>query len=316
MDFKRTDGKKKNRCILCVAFYFLFIMTIKAYAAEDSDIFSAASAKVYTSMSEDSDVAANLIMGNMFEVLDAQGDADGVIWYLVRTDFGAEGYVKADELDRVLMQEPQASMDEGAQDDENVQIPENVQVPENIEGEEDSEGTNNDPTGKLVVQEAVNLRRMPSTGSEILGRINRNTTLPYYEQITNDADEIWYRVIHEGSTGYVTDGAVTVMQQSSQPGEGEQVSGEAETEQDTQTQKPIQESMTIQEKKPIQEETQFETETSTITQNVFEVDNETEPQRKGRRGLDKVMVVLSLGSVLCAAAIAVLIKKIWKLIKQ
>ncbi len=310
MEFKRTDGKKKNRCILCVAFYFLFIMTIKAYAAEDSDIFSAASAKVYTSMSEDSDVAANLIMGNMFEVLDAQGDADGIIWYLVRTDFGAEGYVKADELDRVLMQEPQASMDEGAQDDENVQIPENMQVPENIEGEEDSEGTNNDPIGKLVVQEAVNLRRMPSTGSEILGRINRNTMLPYYEQITNDADEIWYRVIHEGSTGYVTDGAVTVMQQSSKPVEGEQASVETETEQDTQTQKPIQESM------PIQEETQFGTETSTITSNVLEVDNETEPQRKGRRGFDKIMVFLSLGSVLCAAAIAVLIKKIWKLIKQ
>lgn len=327
MDFRKTNGKKKIGYIVCMAFCFLCVMVLKVHAAEDSGIFSAASAKIYTAMSEDSDVVANLVMGNMFEVLDAQTDASGVIWYQVRTDFSAEGYVKASELDRVLMPEPEADGD--AQNDGKAQVPENAQAPENAAGEENAGDAaenagsveenspennadiNEEPIGELIVQEAVNLRRMPSTGSEIMGRINRNTTLPYFEQSVNDAGEIWYRVVHEGLTGYVTDGAVTRIQQPSQPDGEEQTSAEARTMQTEPPPKPIQENI------PAQEEIQSETETATADSGTFEVYSESGSQKThGHRGFDGVMVALAFGSILCVAAIAIIIKKIQKLMKE
>lgn len=73
------------------------------------------SAKIYSSMSENSDIIANLIVGNVFEVLEAESDASGGIWYRVKTDFGAEGYVKASEMDRLIM-DAQAIMPPAAAD--------------------------------------------------------------------------------------------------------------------------------------------------------------------------------------------------------
>ncbi len=119
--------KKRIKYICCAALIFSCVLSFKVQATED-DIFSPASAKVYTAMSDDSDVAANLIVGSMFEVLGAENDANGTVWYQVRTDFGVDGYVKASELDRVLEQAQQMQQqaqpqvptpDEGAEGDGN-----------------------------------------------------------------------------------------------------------------------------------------------------------------------------------------------------
>ena len=84
-------------------------------AAEEDGMIQPSSAKIYSSMSENSDIIANLIVGNVFEVLEAESDASGGIWYRVKTDFGAEGYVKASEMDRLIM-DAQAIMPPAAAD--------------------------------------------------------------------------------------------------------------------------------------------------------------------------------------------------------
>ncbi len=84
-------------------------------AAEEDGMIQPSSTKIYSSMSENSDIIANLIVGNVFEVLEAESDASGGIWYRVKTDFGAEGYVKASEMDRLIM-DAQAIMPPAAAD--------------------------------------------------------------------------------------------------------------------------------------------------------------------------------------------------------
>ncbi|MCI8966810.1 MAG: hypothetical protein HFH75_04365 [Lachnospiraceae bacterium] len=90
-------------CTIFTAFSIYFgrdVSTVRA--AEDGSIPQPSSAKIYSGMSEDSDVIANLIVGNGFEVAGAENDDAGGVWYRVRADFGAEGYVKAGEMDRLI----------------------------------------------------------------------------------------------------------------------------------------------------------------------------------------------------------------------
>lgn len=323
---KKRKLEKRIKYICCgLILLFACMMPLNVHAAEDSDIFSPASAKVYTAMSEDSDVAANLIVGSMFEVLGAESDAYGVVWYQVRTDFGVDGYVKANELDRVLQQvqemqgqpqEPEANGN--AEDAGNVENAEGSGDAENDNSEGNDEegndlegGPGEEPIGELVVLESVNLRRMPSTGSEILGRINLNTTLPYYERYINDAGEAWYRIQYENMTGYVTEGAVTLTQQEPQSSEEEPNSSEEETKTSVQTEQPTQENI------PSQEEVQFETELITADQGEFVVDEKPDVQKKHRRRkIDGVLIILVLGGMVCIAAFVIFVKKILNLLRK
>lgn len=84
-------------CMTCIA------VPLRTHASEENALPQSLSAKVYSSMSDDSDIIANLIVGNVFEVVGDGSDSDGGKWYKVRTDFGAEGYMKAEEFDRLNM---------------------------------------------------------------------------------------------------------------------------------------------------------------------------------------------------------------------
>lgn len=92
----KTGAAGLSAVILCIIFTvcsFAFGKDVSnVRAAEDGGIPQPSSAKIYSSMSEDSDIIANLIVGNGFEVSGAESDAAGSIWYRVRTDFGADGY--------------------------------------------------------------------------------------------------------------------------------------------------------------------------------------------------------------------------------
>ncbi len=90
-------------CTIFTAFSIYFGRDVSTVcAAEEWSIPQPSSAKIYSGMSEDSDVIANLIVGNGFEVAGAENDDAGGVWYRVRSDFGAEGYVKAGEMDRLI----------------------------------------------------------------------------------------------------------------------------------------------------------------------------------------------------------------------
>ena len=88
---------------LCLVFMGVCAMyQMHVQAAEDGGVLQPASAKIYSGMSDDAGTVANLIIGNVFEVIEAESDESGGIWYKIRTDFGAEGYVKAGELDQLI----------------------------------------------------------------------------------------------------------------------------------------------------------------------------------------------------------------------
>lgn len=83
--------------MLCITF------SLRVHAAEENSIPQSTSAKLYAEMSENSGIIANLIVGNKFEIVSEQLDDNGSRWYKVRTDFGIEGYAKASELDKVII---------------------------------------------------------------------------------------------------------------------------------------------------------------------------------------------------------------------
>lgn len=96
--------KKGALCAAClVTVMVCTIFSPEVQAAEEGGMTQPSSAKIYSGMSESSDIIANLIVGNGFEVLEAQNDSSGGIWYRIRTDFGAEGYVKAKEMDKLIL---------------------------------------------------------------------------------------------------------------------------------------------------------------------------------------------------------------------
>lgn len=97
--FKRRDVISGVCLLLCMIY---MVLPLRVQASEENNIPQSSSAKVYNSMSDSSDILANLIVGNVFEVLGTENDSDGGMWYRIRTDFGVEGYVKAQELDRMI----------------------------------------------------------------------------------------------------------------------------------------------------------------------------------------------------------------------
>lgn len=303
---------------------------MKSEAAEDSSV--PASAKVYSELSDNSDVAANLIAGNLFEVLEAVSDGSGRIWYQVRTDFGVEGYVKADELDRLLM-ETQAMQQEAAENVENVNpegADENALDNDSLDnGVGDGDGLDNASLdngdldnddadgnaldiaqdavieGRLVTLDSVNLRSMPSTESEILTRINQNEELSYYQRYQNDIGEGWYQVDYNGMTGYVIESAAMVLQL-------QQEAGADNSEADA-----------LDEEEQQQEESsalgQIPSDTPSIGSHraEFEVNEGTDAPKKHRHGgVDIMLIVLIIGGISCIAAIVIFLKKILGLLRK
>ncbi len=317
----RTDfGISKGWLVCCLVLFFLCAaLSTRVKAAEESGVLSPTSVKVYGEMSEESDVAANLIAGNIFDVLEAESDGAGVIWYRIKTDFGAEGYVKADELELLLMetQALQQNVEDNAADAggdaisdagntdntvldnaaDTAALDSTVTVTDNAaSGNADVES--NAAVGKLITQDSVNLRSLPSAESEILTKINQNTELSYFERSENSDGEGWYQVVYNDLTGYVIESAVTLVQESAE---------EAQTTVETVEAK----------EEASREETQSESEADDSARAEFEV-SETGTAQKSRSGggIDMVLVLLIAGGILCIAAIIVFLRKILALLRE
>lgn len=308
-----VKGDLKISGVRFIVFYLLLFSCacfgINAEAAEDSSVPS--SVKIYSELSDNGDVAANLIAGNLFEVLEAVSDGSGRIWYRVRTDFGAEGYVKADELDRLIL-ETQAMQQEAAENVENIQpegAGENVldnDSLDNAAGDDDvldnAQGTVIE--GRLVILDSVNLRSMPSTESEILARINQNVELSYYQKYQNDIGEGWYQVDYNGMTGYVIESAAMVLQ----------LQQEAESDE---SQADVLDEETQQEESSVLEQIQSETPAIGTHQAEFEVNERTDAPKKHKHGgVDVMLVVLIISGILCITAIVIFLKKMLGLIRK
>ncbi len=321
-----------KKLIFSAALCCLCMSVTRAYAAEDSGIFADATAKVHTAMSEESDIVANLIVGSVFEVMDAQLDEDGNIWYQVKTDFGVDGYVKSEELERVIVENPQdnGNIDNNADNNgtdnngaDNSDVDNNDADNNNADNNIDNDDTggndadNNDtddnsadnpvssePLGELNVLETINFRRQPSTDSEIIAKIERDTKLPYYEKHINEQGELWYQVLHEGISGYVTDSAVEIVQQE-QTDEGGQPDNDAALSAANET-LPSQEAA---------QDSNIETDLNTMTVSEASPDltAENAPKKKLHIRFDLMAAACILGDILCAVMLALFFNKTYKL---
>lgn len=96
--------KKSALCTVGLITAILWmVFSLRVCAAEENSISPISSAKLYTEMSDNSGIIANLIVGNEFEIISEQLDDNGSRWYKVRTGFGSEGYAKASELDELII---------------------------------------------------------------------------------------------------------------------------------------------------------------------------------------------------------------------
>lgn len=303
-------------CCMCM-------LGIRAYAAEDDGIFADATAKVHTAISEDSDITANLIVGSGFEVLDTQTDDNGNTWYRIKTDFGAEGYVKSEALEKVTIEMPENSGNTIENNADNDILPGQL--------------------GELNVLETINLRRQPSTASEIIVKIERDTKLPYFDEYVNELGEVWYQVSYENIMGYVTDSAVAIVQQvpldeNMQLDEGEQFEEGEHPEEDGQPnegeQSPDEDNfdetaLTMTNENPEQNQTQdnaqavdkgaaakADTDIATSSEPVTDINALSISEgKKHHIKLDLLTIACILGDILGVAMLALLLKKIYKLIR-
>lgn len=321
-----------GKLICCAALCCLCMSGARVYSAEDSGIFADATAKVHTAMSEESNIVANLIVGSMFEVVDAQLDGDGNIWYQVKTDFGVDGYVKSDELERVIVKAAQdnGSIDNNADNNDvrsngadNSDVDNNDAGSNNADSDIDNDDIGNytdnydidgnnvdnpastEPLGELNVLETINFRRQPSTDSEIIAKIEGGTKLTYYEKHINEQGELWYQVLYGDISGYVADSAVEIVQQ-------EQTDDAKQT--DNAAVPP-----TANETPPSQATAQSSgTEAGlsamTVSETVSDLAAGAAPKRKLHHiGHDLLAAACILGDALCVVILALLINKAYKL---
>ncbi len=306
------------------------LFTMEANATEDST-YTVSSVKVYSEADDGSSVTANLITGNAFEVYDAVSDDSGTVWYLISTDFGAAGYVKADELDALIAQtlaaasaaevaaENQEADEQAAADNaaDNTETPADNAVNNtantniiNNNTNAAAAGTqavaNNDDTqdertavGTLLVSSSVNLRSEPNAASEILEMIDEGTELVYFGRYENDDGEGWYEVENDGVTGYITESVVELVAEVA-----------------AQEESVVSQSVQTVEVQNTQEQAQ-ELQTEDETDSEFEVSDESSQTVKGKSGfkVDLIVICMVVGVLVCIAAIAVLIKKILRLLR-
>ncbi len=272
-------------CMVCLIAAALYIIPAReVQASEEGGVAQPSSAKIYSNMSEDSDIIANLIVGNVFEVAGAENDPAGGIWYKVKTNFGIEGYVKAGEMDRLIMDAqamiPPVSADTGGE----------VPAPESDEGQASPEGENageeDNEAGEAASEES-------NAGEGISpGESSSDEALPSEEENAGGAASSEERAADE-ETAPAEESAREESQSEAASG-SEAVdgagAGKAADSQDT--------------------------DSTLIGSGEFTVIERPEnPKVQGHGRIDAVVIMIAAGGVICIIAIAVLLKKIAVCIK-
>lgn len=314
--------KRKNAELVCCLLLILMCtaLPLNVRAAEEKGASSPVSVKVYSEMSDRSRVTANLIEGNTFKVLETARDDEGETWYHIKTDFGAEGYVRADEVNRlkvekqVLQKETQETIEdlETGDADENAfdekTFSETVSDEETLEKDVADVKKNEESNGEIITLAVVNLRSMPSAGSKMVDKIAQGVRLTYVQKLVNDAGESWYKVEYDGTEGYVIAKAVRLVKEEQQPKEEKPISGEEEAEERSETE-TLSEEVWQEEPKP---ESQIVDTADTIPF-AFEVEDVDVQQERKHKRIDLVLIMLAIAGTFCIGAIVVFLIKIWKL---
>ena len=283
-------GALRAACLIAVMICVIF--STRVQAAEEGGMTLPSSAKIYKSMSEGSDIIANLIVGNVFEVLEAENDPSGVIWYRVRTDFGAEGYVKAVEMDKLIldaqtMLSPTA-IDAGVEDP----VPAEDNAGEGAAPEDDN-------AGEEPVQEDNNAGEEPV-------------------QEDNNAGE---EPVQEGNNAGVEQapGDNNIGDEHAEDADGEEQAAENSVGEEPFFEEAAPENVAISESDSIEGAGFGKTtdsqnaDSATIGSEDFTVIERTDKAKVHRHGrIDAVLIMIIAGGILCIIAIAALLKRIMK----
>lgn len=279
-------------CLLAGMISIVFPMRVQS--AEENVIPQTSSAKVYSSMSDSSDIIANLIVGNVFEVVGSEHDSAGSVWYKVKTDFGAEGYAKAVELDRLIL-EAQAMVPPVAAEypgDNAAEEPD----PQGDQAEEAAGSEGQEPEGENGEEEPVQNASEASVTDgnavqepEPAAEDNNNMEEPSGESVPVD---------NSAEQAQENDG------EPAAPSSTEQVP-ESETK-----------SAAIDGAgfgKAVDEQTPDDEETANEGFTVIEKTDEAEIHRHGR--IDAMLIMIVAGGILCIMAIAALARRMWTCIR-
>lgn len=308
-------GIRDSKFFHCLVLVFICsALSLKVRAAQEEEILQPASVKVYSGMSDSGRITASLIFGNVFEVIEAEKDDTGVTWYRVKTDLGVEGYVKADELDRmILAAQPPAEAESTAAEESGADAGADTPDEESSNNDmPDGGAVNNDETdmtaGEVITLDTVNLRSQPSVDSKILSKIKKDIKLSYFQRHVNDDGEVWYNVEYDGKKGYVIDRAVSIVQEAE---EAEQESYEEDSSIAVVPEKAL------EKKEAVQKEAKPETQTA-VTQGTESGAKDESDIQMGHKGMriDFVLIMLIVGGILCTAAIVLLVKRILSLLRK
>lgn len=274
--------------ILCMAF------PLRIQAAEENGISQTSSVKVYRSMSDSSDIIANLIVGNVFEVVGSESDNTGSVWYRVRTDFGVEGYAKARELDRLIL-EAQAMVPPVA-----AEYPSD-NAAEDLDPEGDQTGAaagseGQEPEGENGVEEPAqnasdasgtdgNAAQVPEPGAENSDNMEQPSGEPV--PVDNDADNAQdndNEMPSESSTERVSEDR---PESAAIDGAGFGKAVEAQTPDDEEADK---EGFTV-------------------------IENTDQAEIHKHGGIDAMLIMIIAGGIICIIAIAALARRMWTCIR-
>lgn len=332
----RVGLRIKHAAFIC-CFILIFMCTVNVQAAEEG-ISPPVSVKVYSEMSENSNVVANLIAGNTFQVTEKVSDDAGIVWYSIRTDMGTAGYVKADEMKRLntdkqaLQQQTPRNVENSEPDGTDAK---DLEKNESAKSDADEDVSNENVfedeipdsrmdgnvDGEVIALAPLNLRRMPSANAERVSKVKQGTRLPCIQKLVNDAGESWYKVEYNGMEGYVI--AKAVKFEKKQHSDEEKTESEtehtatddADNEKNSETEVSSEE--IVQKEESVQKEQQPEHQSVNTTQFVFAVDEEpTAPDIHNRREIDWMLIALITGGILCIVVIVIFLMKIRKLRRE
>lgn len=142
------DAKIRKFAATAIVGISALMYSVSANAAEANGSMSA---KIYQNMSEES-VVGNLLFGNQFEVISAETDESGAVWYKVKTDFGVEGYVTEKEMNGLVQTaaaigRQAASQNQQPQEQQTEPVEGEIQTKENnVENNADDTMTDNNAT--------------------------------------------------------------------------------------------------------------------------------------------------------------------------
>lgn len=316
----RKEYLEKKSVLCTIGLIMLLCCTVfslRIFAAEEIVMPQPTSAKLYMEMTDNSNIIANLIVGNEFEIVSEQLDDNGSRWYKVRTDFGAEGYAKASELD-VLIINAHELMYSAAIESANA-----AQMPENNPGEGDAA-----PEGELG-----DVSVPDSDNAEAPGGAQADG------QQTPDAEKAGEAQTPNGAQADGQQAGEEQMPDGQQAPDAEQAGGEQNPdgaqadgqqtpdaeqageqtipeEDNAQGEEPASNSSTAdqEDKTTLASGVGFgevENTDSTVDQDGFTVIERTDQPKEQIHGrIDAVLIMILAGGILCIIAIAALLKKI------